>query len=181
MRAALLLTLALTGGALAGTHTGHGGHGASTATGKEAGPLDQLRPLLGWTFDVRFALRMMDHHQMAVDMARAELRLGNDARVKAAAREVIATQEKEIAQLGAWVRKWTGKSYTPRSMSMSPKGDTDRWFLEGMIPHHEGAVEMARLVPARSQNPQVRQLAARIVRTQTAEINQYRAWLKDLP
>ena len=54
----------------------------------------------------------------------------------------------------------------------------DRWFLTGMIPHHQGAVEMARLVPARTQNAAVRQLAQEIIKSQSTEINQYRAWLK---
>ena len=66
-------------------------------------------------------------------------------------------------------------------MNMPLPGQVDHWFLTEMLPHHRSAVDMAKLVPARSQNPQVRQLAARIVQTQTVEIKQYRAWLKAMP
>ena len=48
------------------------------------------------------------------------------------------------------------------------KPDTD--FLAMMIPHHEGAVEMARLVLVHGRDPMVRQLAEDIIASQTVEI-----------
>lgn len=48
--------------------------------------------------------------------------------------------------------------------------DADRIFLELMIPHHEGGVEMARIAEERATTPVVRQLAHSIVESQTAEI-----------
>ena len=48
------------------------------------------------------------------------------------------------------------------------KPDTD--FLAMMIPHHEGAVEMARLVLIHGRDPMVRQLAEDIIASQTVEI-----------
>lgn len=181
-----LLGLALVGGVLAqtaGAQThGHAGHGeAMSMTAMNTQMLAALRPLKGRAFDVRFAQRMMDHHQMAIEMARAALRSGRDARVKDAARKVIAAQQKELAQMGGWVKAWTGQTYRPASASMNvPTSGTDRWFLTEMIPHHQGAVEMARLAPARTQNEAVRKLATEIIRSQSAEINQYRAWLKSV-
>nr|WP_246363188.1 DUF305 domain-containing protein [Deinococcus budaensis] len=175
----MLLGAALAGGALAQTHS-HGGHGgAMTMEAMNAQMMAELRSLRGRAFDVRFSQLMMDHHQMAVEMARASLKSGRDSRVRAAAREVITAQEKELAQMGAWVKTWTGKAYRPTSMTLNvPRSGVDRWFLADMIPHHQGAVEMARLVPARTQNAAVRKLAGQIIRSQSAEINQYRAWLK---
>lgn len=58
-----------------------------------------------------------------------------------------------------------------RDMDAAPRsGDPDRDFLAAMIPHHAGAVEMARLVLAHGRDPLVRQLAADIIAVQTAEI-----------
>jgi uncharacterized protein (DUF305 family) len=49
-------------------------------------------------------------------------------------------------------------------------GEPDSDFLAMMIPHHEGAVEMARLVLIHGRDPMVRQLAEEIIASQTVEI-----------
>ena len=53
-------------------------------------------------------------------------------------------------------------------------GQPDVDFLAMMIPHHEGAVEMARLVLIHGQDPMVRQLAEDIIASQTVEIEAMR-------
>jgi uncharacterized protein (DUF305 family) len=54
----------------------------------------------------------------------------------------------------------------------------DRHFIEMMIPHHEGAIAMAQLAPTRSKHPEMKQLAAAIIKAQTSEIDQMRTWYK---
>ena len=170
-------------GQVGGGHAGHAGHG--TVSGMDMNAMNRqmlgaLKPLKGRAFDVKWAQLMMDHHQMALDMAGQQLRSGKNARVKAEAQKVIATQKKEIALLDGWIRKWTGKVYVPQTMPMVLTGNVnfDRWFLQGMLPHHQGAVDMSRLAPARSGSSGVKALAQSIIKTQTAEMNTYRQLLK---
>jgi hypothetical protein len=56
-------------------------------------------------------------------------------------------------------------------------GDPDRDFLAMMIPHHAGAVEMARLQLIYGRDPLVRRLAEEILASQQAEIEAMRARL----
>ena len=58
-----------------------------------------------------------------------------------------------------------------KDMESAPMtGDPDRDFLSMMVPHHEGAVEMARLVLIHGRDPMVRRLAEEIIVSQTTEI-----------
>jgi len=57
--------------------------------------------------------------------------------------------------------------------------DADIEFAQGMIPHHEQAIEMADFVPAAGASPDVTRLAAQIKAAQAPEIKQMRGWLKD--
>ncbi len=58
-------------------------------------------------------------------------------------------------------------------------GAVERHFIEQMIPHHEGAVDMAELALQKSQRPEIKNLATAIIRDQTKEINDMTLWYKD--
>lgn len=53
--------------------------------------------------DYDFAANMRQHHQMAVDMSQAELKTGKDPQLLRMAKEIIVTQNKEIAVLDKWI------------------------------------------------------------------------------
>lgn len=59
--------------------------------------------------------------------------------------------------------------------------DPDVAFAAGMLPHHEGAVEMAKIELKYGKDPEMLELARKIVAAQAAEIAQMKAWLKAHP
>jgi uncharacterized protein (DUF305 family) len=63
--------------------------------------------------------------------------------------------------------------------ALQSASDFDREFIQQMIPHHQMGVMMAQMVLANSDRPEIRELAQRIIDTQTAEINQMQQWYQD--
>ena len=65
-----------------------------------------------------------------------------------------------------------------KDMGVALTGDADRDFLAGMIPHHQGAIDMAEVVLKYGKDPKVRKLAQDIIKAQKHEIAMMTEWLK---
>jgi uncharacterized protein (DUF305 family) len=68
-----------------------------------------------------------------------------------------------------------------KGMSQPMTGNTDQDFVAGMLPHHRGAVDMARVELQYGKDPEMRQLARGIIAAQDEEISQMQAWQKKHP
>ena len=170
-------------------------HG-SGAMNMDLGPKDQA-------FDLRFIDGMTPHHQGAVEMAQEALQKSQRPEIKQLATAIIAAQEQEIAQMKDWRKAWyptvaeTPMMYdasmghmmpmsTEMRQTMMMSGDLgaaddqfDLRFLNAMIPHHEGALDMANQALQKSGRPEVTKLAQAILSSQQKEIDQMKQWRKD--
>lgn len=63
------------------------------------------------------------------------------------------------------------------NMMMDYTGNADVDFIKGMIPHHQGAVEMAKIVLEHGKDPEVKKLAEEIIAAQESEIKWMTEWL----
>jgi hypothetical protein len=64
-----------------------------------------------------------------------------------------------------------------RDMNIAFTGAADADFVRGMIPHHQGAIDMAKVVLEHGKDPEIRKLAQGIVAAQEAEIKMMNEWL----
>lgn len=67
-------------------------------------------------------------------------------------------------------------SGTPGAQVPATGMDFDQMFINMMVPHHQGAVEMAKIAQQRAQHPEIKQMADGIISGQQEEINQMKAW-----
>lgn len=136
--------------------------------------------------DIMFASMMKEHHAQAIEMSDVLLsKDGVDERVVALAEEIKAAQEPEIQKMDQWLEDWGAEMDSMEGMDhgsgmMSEEDmqaledatgpDAGRLFLEQMIQHHEGAVDMAQDEVDNGQNSDAVALAETIIDAQTEEI-----------
>jgi uncharacterized protein (DUF305 family) len=141
-------------------------------------------------FDQAFIDAMVPHHREAIEMAKAANDRGlTQPDLKKIAGDIIRSQQREIDQMLEWREEWFGSRQlgpiqpevlgVPESELGMEHGsadevagavDVDATFAQMMIPHHEGAIAMAKGAGKRGQHEEIEGLASAIIAAQEREI-----------
>ena len=65
------------------------------------------------------------------------------------------------------------------AMPMEYSGNVDVDFVKSMIPHHQGAIDMAEVELKYGKDPQARKFAEDVIKAQKAEIEEFNKWLQE--
>ena len=147
--------------------------------------------------DIMFAQMMIPHHEQAVELSDLALEVSTSAEIRDLAKRIRDGQAPEIDIMQGWLDS-TGVGSMMEGHSMDGHGmsgivsekdfDTlqslespefDQLFLELMIAHHEGALDMVTMI-RESKNSDVSSLAQAIVEVQASEIEEMKALLRSL-
>ncbi|MEU6641226.1 DUF305 domain-containing protein [Saccharomonospora sp. NPDC046836] len=168
--------------------TGNQAHGnmPGMPTSPASAPADTARDTHN-AADVTFAQQMIPHHQQAVTMADLVAERTSNQQVIDLAQQIQQAQDPEIQQLSEWLQQWgeempEGHSAHGDMPGMMGSGhldelaglrdrEFDRRWLELMVEHHQGAIDMARTELAQGQGAEAKRLAQTIIDAQQAEID----------
>jgi uncharacterized protein (DUF305 family) len=146
--------------------------------------------------DVAFATNMIPHHEQAVELSAMVPDRSTNAELITLAQQISAAQQPEISVMKVFLVQWNenpdaGSGHAGHGNTMQGMVDAatmtklqslqgeefDKLWLESMISHHQGAIEMAKAELANGGNVDAKGLAKNIVATQEAEIGQMKQML----
>jgi uncharacterized protein (DUF305 family) len=173
---------------------GHGQMGHGSMGMGSGGMAKQMVMENGEYSDRAFIDAMVPHHQGAIAMAEVALKNAEHEEIKELSRNIVSTQQSEIEELKSIKKEEFGTSNVPMEMSpeqmrgmgmmmdpkrLSKREPFDEAFIDAMIPHHQSAIEMAKVAIEKSKIPEIKELAGNIVPAQKREIEQMKQWRKE--
>lgn len=169
-------------GAPGGEHDMTGMSGTSGMSGMSPSPAAEA------PFDALFIDSMVMHHEGAVAMAQQALEGASRPEIKNLATDIIRTQEQEVSEMRQWRDEWYADLPDTSGLEMAmgtmeiesdPQKPFDLRFIEAMISHHEGAIQMATEARDTAVHAELKTLAANIIAAQESEIAQMEQWKRE--
>ncbi len=146
----------------------------------------------GATLDETWTRKMIPHHQGAVDMSRVALGSTQDADIRRMAQKTVDMQTMDIADLQRWLEQHApptgaGPAGDPfraaedrmNQAMMAASGEGEVLWARKMIPHHQGAADLSRIVLEQSDDPAIREKARKIIDESMKDIRELEAWLSE--
>ncbi len=163
-------------------------HGATSTSAMEGMDHGATATTADVPYDAQFIDGMIMHHKGAVMMAEQALEQSERPEIRELAQNIIATQNEEISQMTAWRDEWypglapsagTGMEMGDMELSADVSIPFDQRFIDGMISHHQGAIDMARDAQSKSEHSEIKALATAIITAQEGEIARMQQWKKE--
>jgi uncharacterized protein (DUF305 family) len=143
--------------------------------------------------EIMFAQMMIPHHEQAISMSETALKKSRNQAILKLSNQIKSLQGTEKSQLAYWLKATDSSMTMDHDMQMSGMLTTkelaslkrltgtqfDRAFLQLMIKHHQGAIEMLDLI-SDSKNMEAKALAKAINSAQSKEITSMKLLLKKL-
>ena len=151
--------------------------------------------------DTEFVQMMIVHHEGAIEMADLIVERAQIEQVRELGERVRDAQGPEIEQMTGWLESWgeelpaeaehgamdhggmdmggMDQQEAMEAIRNAEGAEADRVFLELMIEHHRGAIEMAQAQVDNGQHPDAIALAEDIITAQEAEITEMEQMLRD--
>lgn len=138
-------------------------------------------------FETDFMQKMIDHHNMATEMAKVCLQKAAHEELRGMCQNIIDSQTKEIQEMQSWLQSWYQITKEPMMMAEGEQmmsqlnaasGDEfDKMFMQMMIEHHTTAIEEATACVKRAEHQELKDLCQNIITSQQQEIEQMQTWL----
>ncbi len=151
--------------------------------------------------DVDFLVNMIPHHKGAVLSSEEYLKSGKNETVKKLAMDIITAQQKEILEFqqeseklktelikyskkeASKINKESKKAMDQMMKEMNSiiiSGNIDKDYLMGMLPHHQGAINISQIILKITTDETIKKIANRIITDQQKEIADIRKILADM-
>lgn len=156
--------------------------------------------LKGEDYDKTFVSNMIVHHESAMNMAEMANSSAKRQEIRDLALQIAMSQGKEVSDMSEWQTKW-GYPETSGHMMVDAAGNADhsmegmatmneelngltgdafdRKFLELMIVHHQGAIDMAAPAEKNAYHQEVKVLAKAVITAQQQEIDKMLQWQRN--
>jgi uncharacterized protein (DUF305 family) len=147
--------------------------------------------------DVAFTQGMIPHHEGAIEMAKLVQGRTTNAKIVELASRIEKAQDPEIVTMKGWLKAWGAEAASgsmpgmnhgssmpgmtdPQEMAkleQAKNADFDKVFLDMMIKHHQGAIDMANTEVKNGSSAEAKKLAQQIIESQQAEITEMKGLL----
>lgn len=183
-------------------HSHHSGHHASASSIVDSmhAPMMQQALSKSGNIDKDYLVDMIPHHQGAIDSAKILLKETKNEQLRELAQGIVDTQEKEIVYFQKLLKDGFEMTNTDQRtydkvlkanenvhkqmmqamQQVASSGNVDKDFLQGMIAHHQGAIESSKLILQHTKSDVITGIATDIINQQEDEIKLMQQLLKEI-